>query len=194
MKFANKNGIISPACLESDSMILNSKTSLQYTPKKDTNNSTNFSLGIPYIEVTDLIIGNDYYVEGIFFWDGFITDTVDNFTIYAQGNVLVDGTWTWNTINYITHGINKVLSGETTNRITSLVLSTEKGAKPFSICITADVVGYHIGLRTDYSNGIGTAGFRNVKIIPKSHKIGEGISSAKLYNNNEIILNEIIEI
>lgn len=178
-----KNGIITNKNIyESDGILMNNTKSISYVPTKDQSNSCLLGEAIK-----GFVKGKQYYVELTIEWSGFKGNVADNFACWCQGSTYDGTSWNWDASN--------PLCG-TVGTITSILLSMDYGSKKINKIFTAnDRTGYYLGIRTDYSNGVGKVGFSNIKVVPIEYAVSthqENLASLHI-GENFISTGEIIE-
>jgi len=171
------NGIIKTGELyDSDSMLLNTFSSEGYTPTT----AVNSTMG-------KYIIGfkanTTYIIELLVTWNGFKTNTPSNFNIWFQGDTYDGTSWSWSRSNEMITQISKI------QNLKTLVLSADSGSKFLKTNFTVGSTnqGLNLGCRSDYSNGVGTITFSNVKVYPAEY------SGSRIYDK-KIVMSDFIEI
>mgnify|MGYP004618650031 CR=1 FL=1 len=165
------------AANESDSLLINSFTTLKYTPASATNNSC---MGA---NITGFTAGKEYYIEMTVIWSGFVTDTASNFNIRAQGATYDGSSWVWT--------IGNPMAGSFPN-FKTMVLGADSGKQFYRYKFKASYTGYQLGCRTDYSNGKGVITYSDIKVIPADQYVDGSISSGKILSDS-IAMDNFIE-
>lgn len=180
-----KNGNISSTSLyEPNAMLINKKYSASYTPTKGANNNCMTCESIIGFEE-----GKKYYVELVISWNGFKTDVASNFSISVQGSNYTGTAWAWQGVNPLCNAIISCFSSGLKN----LVLSADKGSFVVKAFFTANTyTGYQLGIRTNYSNGIGNIGISNLKIIPAEYAI-DNVTTSGMFGKDKVVMTNFIE-
>lgn len=130
-----------------------------------------------YIIWTESLKVNDYFTISIdVSWSGFDTsNTNGTFDMWFQGSQRKNTTFAWVTGNPFAEALNAVQD------LGTLVLSATSGTKT----ITANAAigttavkqynAFHLGIRSDYSNGVGTVTISNLKIIPHKYNTTDDV-------------------
>ncbi len=182
-----KNGnVTGTEMYEHGGVLMNNVKSVTYVPKKDTKNSTLLGESIVGFEGT-----KRYYIELLISWDGFQENVADNFDIWTQGKTFNknDNTYYWSNGNSMCTVVNKVLNKD-------LVLSTKSGSKFVSGFFNNKDDKWtrqYLGIRSDYSNGIGRITFSNIKVMPAEYAIDNSTKSGSIASD-KIVAMQIEEV
>ena len=162
-----------------------------YTPSTGTNRS----ITPYYIEYNDFELGEVMRIIVQIDYEGFDTsNTSGTFNIYFQGGKRTqDGSTTWTNV-----GINEPTTAlQNYQNLKDLVLSQTKGSFIYSTTFIVsedhynDFYGCNLGIRTDYSNGVGRITMYKPIIFPDKYFID--INAIVKQNDNYLSCNEIIE-
>nr|DAR44298.1 MAG TPA: hypothetical protein [Caudoviricetes sp.] len=177
-----KNGnVTGTEMYEHGGVLMNNVKSVTYVPRKDTNNSTLTGESIAGFEGT-----KRYYIELLISWDGFQENVADNFDIWAQGSTFNknDNTYYWSSGNSMCTVVNKVLNKD-------LVLSAKSGSKFVSGFFNNKDDKWtrqYLGVRSDYSNGIGRITFSNIKVMPAEYAIDNSTKSGSIASDKIVAI------
>lgn len=156
---------------------------------------SNATMNTVYADVSNLQPGEKVWVKVDVEWSGFDTsNTSGTFALFFQGDhySIANDKWEWTGGNAICSALNSVASS---NRLTGLVLSQPSGKTTLitSFTSTAYPNTYNkvrIGVRSDYSNGVGSFTMSNIEVIPDKYYIDKTFKIGKTY----LSTNQIIEV
>ena len=162
-----------------------------YTPST----GSNATMNTVYADVSNLQPGEKVWVKVDVEWSGFDTsNTSGTFALFFQGDhySIANDKWEWTGSNAICSALNSAASS---NRLTGLVLSQTSGKTTLitSFTSTAYPNTYNkvrIGVRSDYSNGVGSFTMSNIEVIPDKYYIDKTFKIGKTY----LTTNQIIEV
>lgn len=162
-----------------------------YTPST----GSNATMNTVYADVSNLQPGEKVWVKVDVEWSGFDTsNTSGTFALFFQGDhySIANDKWEWTGGNAICSALNSAASS---NRLTGLVLSQSSGKTTLitSFTSTAYPNTYNkvrIGVRSDYSNGVGSFTMSNIEVIPDKYYIDKTFKIGKTY----LSTNQIIEV
>lgn len=137
-------------------------------------------------------IGQQIRIELDVEWSGGFdnSNTDGTFSIIWQGAEQINNSTNWNKMNPLASLLNSIKS------LTNLVLSKESGTYHYDAIYTVTrewiVDVYNIGFRSDYSNGKGKIGFKNLKVTPIKYDCRDN-DKFKIYSDS-IVSQNISEI
>lgn len=166
-----------------------------YTPKKDTSNSCLNGFKVVYGDPR--MNGKRVKIKVKVDWNGFdSTSTAGTFTMRFQGAFINDlGNGIWSSRTGVSNAVCDALNNK--QNLTNLVLSKSNGSYIYETeCVIKSgidqgVIGHFIGIRTDYSNGIGTITLSDLTITPVDHYVD--INQPFKISKDSIAANYIIE-
>ncbi|MDD3121936.1 MAG: hypothetical protein PHC62_00305 [Candidatus Izemoplasmatales bacterium] len=141
-----------------------------YTFKPSRNNNSSISISPVHIDGNTGLYRVMLKVE----WVGFDTSNTDGtFDIYFQGDVwrYSVGAWSWSSgmSNYMINPLR------TQQNLKNLVLSSESGSYNFNTTfnvLDADCYMLRLGMRSNYSNGMGTITVSDIQVMPEKYYTG----------------------
>ena len=165
-----------------------------YTPTKDATNSCVAGWQVDLTPYSTLGRNVTIRVEVDVEYSGFDnSSTAGTFKMWWQGSnySIADQAFKWAGTNYLASALGNEKDP------TVLVNGTGTGTYHYNNTITIPSSWFNtylksnLGLRTDYSNGVGTITLRNLKVYLES-EFGQG--KAKINNNQNLVVNSFIEI
>jgi hypothetical protein len=168
-----KSGIItSNEFDETDAMdiITSMINNRSYVPAADTDNSCLHNIATLMFDEADITYDENtvFRVIARVSWSGFDeSSTAGTFNIYFQGNRYNTTTseWDWLNINPITTALGNA------QNLKNLVLSADKGSFVYDTTFSlttgwiSTYSGVHVGIRANYSNGVGRITLEDIKVI-----------------------------
>ena len=144
-----------------------------YAPKKDTSNSCLNGFKVLYGGPN--MNGKRVKIKMKVDWSGFdSTSTAGTFAIRFQGAFINDlGGGVWGSRTGVVNSICDALNSK--QNLTNLVLSKTSGSYTYETeCVIKSgvnqgVIGHFVGLRADYSNGVGTITLSDLVVTPVDH-------------------------
>lgn len=165
-----------------------------YTPTKDGTNSCSNLTGVDLSQFIGTTSNITLRVEiDVDYRDFDSSSTAGTFKMWWQGSnySIAEEAYKWAGTNYIANALQNQMNP------TTLVNGTGTGSYHYNNTVTIPASWWNtysksnIGLRTDYSNGIGTITMKNLKVYLDS-EYGNG--NAKINSNQNLVANSFIEI
>ena len=123
-----------------------------------------------YVVWTEILKSDEpFFISIDVEWSGFDnSNTSGTFDMWFQGSQRKNTTYGWTTSNPFTEALNNAQD------LGTLVLSASSGRKTITTTGTyyswlADYNVFRLGIRSDYSNGVGKVTISNLKIIPQKY-------------------------
>lgn len=165
-----------------------------YIPTKDVQNSCLNGWTVDLSQYSSSVINLTIRIEIDIDYEGFDFSTAAGTAkLYWQGSnySIVENAWKWAGTNYLTTALNNQ------QNLLNLVNGTGSGTYHYNNTIVIPVSWWetysqsHVGVRCDYSNGIGKITLKNLKVY-LDDEFGNG--NARINSNQNIIANNFIEI
>lgn len=191
-----KTGVVSTSeFLEFETLDLaRNKVSMSYVPAKDTNNSTINSIYAEF-DTSQYTTSDVFRVIADVSFSGFdSSSTAGTFSMNWQGDTYnpTSGSWVWEGHNTVTSAL------QNQKALTTLVLSATSGTFHYDNTFTLDstflstYTRARIGVRTNYSNGVGKFTINKIIVVPDKYSVTSTIKQR--FGKQYIATEEFIEI